>query len=170
MDTHRDPRLGPGEGGAESRAATGPVDDGRRTAADNAGMTSKRAGPAAQAAHAAEQAIRTWQGLAERLTPIIGEQGFRVLYLRSMHLTRADFPSLLLPPPQSDAPEPFFASLRQSLEVHPALAAQAHSALLVTFTGLLNSLIGEVLTARLVQEAPPDGSTDERPQEFRDDR
>ena len=77
-----------------------------------------------------------------------------MLLVRSMHLTRADFPFLLLPPPESDDLESLFASLKQSLEHHPALATGADRALLLTFTGLLNSLIGEVLTARLIHGAP----------------
>jgi hypothetical protein len=127
----------------------------------NPDMVSQRTGPDTPAEAVAEIAVRAWQRLADRLTVVIGERGFRVLYGRSVHLIRADFPWLAPPSPQSDAPEPLFAGLRQSLEVkQPALAADAQRALLRTFTGLLGSLIGEVLTARLVREALPDGGPD----------
>ena len=146
------------------------IDD-NRIDSDNANMPSQRARPEGQAEEVAETAVRAWQGLADRLSPIIGERGFSALYARSLHLTQDAYPWLSLPPPQSPASEPFFASLRLSLELQdPTVAADAHRALLRTFTGLLNSLIGKVLTARLVQEAPLDGSTDGRSQEFRNDR
>ncbi|MGZ8230884.1 MAG: hypothetical protein ACXWUS_14700 [Burkholderiales bacterium] len=115
-------------------------------------------------------AIRAWQGLAERLTPIIGERGFRVLYARSLHLTQPAFPCLLSAKTQSVAPEPFFTPLRQSLELHPALAADANRALLLTFTGLLDSLIGDELTARLIHDAPSGRSVEGRSQESSNDR
>jgi hypothetical protein len=158
-------------------------------------MVSQRTGPDKPAEAIAEIAVRAWQGLADRLAAVIGERGFRVLYARSVHLTQAQFPWLLPPSPQSDSPEPLIAGLRQSLELQqPALAADANRALLRTFTGLLGSLVGEVLTARLVREALPDGapggladvvlevtrtsvreappgdSTDARPQESSNDR
>jgi len=145
--------------------------DNNRIDSDNANMPSQRARPERQAEEVAELALRDWQGLADRLSPIIGERGFGALYARSLHLTQDAYPWLSLPPPQSPASEPFFATLRRSLELQdPTVAADAHRALLHTFTNLLNSLIGKVLTARLVQEAPPDGSTDGRSQEFRNDR
>jgi hypothetical protein len=128
---------------------------------DNSNMPSQGTPPDRQTQDVVESAVRAWQGLAERLSPIIGEGGFRALYARSMHLTQAAFPWLSVLSPQSRASEPLFASLRQSLELqNPTLAAEAHRALLLTFTGLLGSLIGGVLAARLVQEAPPDSSTD----------
>jgi hypothetical protein len=124
-------------------------------------MVSQRTGSDKPAEAIAEIAVCAWQGLADRLAAVIGERGFRALYARSVHLTQAEFPWLSPPSPQSDAPEPLFAGLKQSLErEQPALAADAQRALLRTFTGLLGSLIGEVLTARLVREALPDGGTD----------
>ena len=146
-----------------------PVDD-ERIESDNAGMPTQGAGPERRAEGSAEMAVRAWQRLAERLTPIIGERGFRVLYARSLLLTQAAFPFLLPPSPQSDAQESFFASLKQSLERHPALAADADRTLLLTFTGLLNSLIGAGLTARLVHDAPPGASAEGRSQESSNDR
>jgi hypothetical protein len=144
--------------------------DDRRIGSDNAGMDTQGAGPEGRAEGSADMAVRAWRRLAERLSPIIGERGFRVLYARSLLLAQPDFPFLLLPPPGSDAQESFFASLKQSLEGHPALAADADRALLLTFTGLLNSLIGEGLTARLVHDAPPDASAEGHSQESNNDR
>ncbi|MGZ8267194.1 MAG: hypothetical protein ACXW20_06750 [Burkholderiales bacterium] len=143
------------------------VDD-NRIDSDNASMPSQRARPEGQAEEVAELAVCAWQSLADRLSPIIGKRGFRALYARSLHLNQDAYPWLSLPPPQSPASEPFFGSLRRSLGLQdPTVAADAHRALLRTFTGLLNSLIGKVLTARLVQEAPLEGSSDGRSQESR---
>ena len=142
-----------------------------RIDSNNANMPLQRDLPEGQAEEVAELAVCAWRRLADRLSPIIGERGFRALYARCLHLTQDAYPWLSLPPPQPPASEPFFASLRRSLELQdPTVAAEAHRELLRTFTGLLNSLIGEVLTARLVQEAPLDGSTDGRSQESRNDR
>ena len=145
-----------------------PVDD-KRIESDNAGMPTQGAGPEGPAEEAIEMAV-AWQRLAGRLSPIIGERGFRVLFARSLHLTQPAFPCLSPPEPRSDAVESPFESLRQCLELHPTLAADANRALLLTFTGLLNSLIGEVLTARIVRDAPPDGSAEGRSQESSNDR
>ena len=132
-------------------------------------MSSQRTGPQPSAEEIAQSAVCAWQALAERLSPIIGERGFQVLLVRSIHLTRSDFPFLLLPPPEHDALASLFASLKQSLERHAALAADADRALLLTFTGLLNSLIGEGLTARLVEGAS-DASPGGRSQESSNER
>ena len=125
--------------------------------------------PETEASEVAERAVRAWERLATRLAPIIGERGFRVLYERSVHLTQSAFPWLA--PPDEPQQDSFLAILRQSLErQHPTLAADAHRALLLTFTGLLNSLIGEVLTTRLMQAEPLDRGAAERAQESSNDR
>lgn len=133
-------------------------------------MPSQLAGPERSAQEVAESAARAWQGLAERLAPIIGERGFRALYARSLHLTQQVIPWMPLAPSGVDASALPFSSLKESLQnQHPALAEDAHRVLLATFTALLNSLIGETLTARLVHERR-DGVLAGRPQEPSNDR
>jgi hypothetical protein len=133
-------------------------------------MPSQLADPGRSAQEVAESAERAWQGLADRLTPIIGERGFRALYARSLHLTQQDFPWMPLAPSGVEVPALPFSSLRESLQnQHPALAEDAHRMLLTTITTLLNSLIGETLTARLVHESR-DGASAARPQESSNDR
>jgi hypothetical protein len=114
---------------------------------------------------AAEIASRKWEDIAARLTPIIGEGGFRSLYAHSVHLVQPRFPWLAGP----DAPEqgrPFFAGLVQSLERQPpAVAAEAHRALVLSFTELLATFVGGALTSRLLQSSPPDDSADKPAQE-----
>jgi len=108
----------------------------------------------------AKKALRGWEGVAERLCPIIGLRGFRVLYARSLLLTQAAFPCLIAAAPpdplESNPAEPDFSSLKQCLESQPSpLAADTQGALLARFTGLLNALIGEALTAQLMQTREP---------------
>lgn len=63
-----------------------------------------------------------------------------------------------------------FSGLEESLRnQHPMVAEDAHRVLLTTFTALLNSLIGETLTARLVHDSR-DGAIAGRPQESSNDR
>ncbi len=117
----------------------------------------RRAGDGATSEAVAEAAIKTWRGVAVHLAPIIGEGGVGSLYARSLHLTRASFPWLATAQPmplalrmqQTDWP---FMDLRMSLmQRDPADASNASSVLLDTFLELLATLIGEPLTARLLQ-------------------
>lgn len=95
-----------------------------------------------------EATLRAWQEAERRLVPIIGEGGFRILFARSLHLTRRDFPWLARVPLATRRP---FADLQASLAHEKPEQAKAGSrALLATFTGLLHALIGEALTNRLI--------------------
>ena len=118
----------------------------------------------------AEAASRTWHEIALRLTPIIGERGFRVLYARSVHLAQSTFP-WLIPPAESDQMGSYFTSLCESLErQQPAIAADAQRALLLTFTESLNALIGGALTTRLLPCVPNDDDVHKPAQETSHDR
>lgn len=118
----------------------------------------------AEANRVAEAVVRTWDEVAGRLAPIIGEQGFRVLYKRSLHVNASTFPWLA--PAQTPPADSPFADLRLRLEREtPARAEEASRALFATFTGLLNTLIGEALTTRLLASVPGQGGPDEPPQE-----
>lgn len=134
-------------------------------------MPTHGAGPARSAQEVAASAVRAWQGLAERLTPIIGERGFLALYGCSLHITQRDFPWMALTQSGADASAHAFLSLEKSLQnQHPARAENAHRVLLTTFIALLDSLIGEQLTARLVHESRDDGAFAGRSQEPSNDR
>lgn len=112
----------------------------------------------------AEAVVRTWDEVAVRLTPIIGDQGFRVLYKRSLHVTATSLPWFSqAQTPSDDSP---FADLSLRLErMSPAQAEEAGRALFATFTRLLGALIGEALTAHLLASVPRLGGPDEFPQE-----
>ena len=104
-----------------------------------------------------DNAIKTsaslWTPLANQLVSIIGDGGFDSLYDRSLYLTQVSYPWLGASSgsPQSDHR---FANLKTSLEDQtPALARAANILLLITFTDILASLVGEPLTARILDSA-----------------
>jgi hypothetical protein len=59
--------------------------------------------------------IHLWERLASELISIIGEGGFQSLYARSIHLTKATFPWLVLSHP-SQQTDSRFAALKTSLD------------------------------------------------------
>lgn len=118
-----------------------------------------------EANHVAEAAVRTWDEVAERLAPVIGEQGFRVLYVRSLHLTAANIPWLA--PVHAQPGDSPFADLKMKLgRETPARAQEASRALFATFTRLLVSLIGAALTTRFLASLPRHSGPDKPQQEF----
>lgn len=117
-------------------------------------------GPGADATVIAAAAQRLCEQLAQHVTPLIGGLGVAAIYGRSLHLTQRQFPALATIPASGDLGG-LFADGRRSLEhQEPAVAAAAAVAVLVTFTDVLASLIGENLTTRLVRETWPDFSFD----------
>jgi hypothetical protein len=110
-------------------------------------------------------AIRIWESIADELTPIIGEDGFTILYARALYINQSVFPWLAAgQAPQQDDSQ--FASLRLSLEGRTNTeVVEASKALLVTFTDILSVLIGEQLTAGILRSAWSGGTLDEGSQE-----
>ena len=101
----------------------------------------------------ADAAINLWEQMATQITSIVGEDGFNSLYTRSVFLTRSTFPWLAAASlsPQTDHR---FAELKISLEGQtPKQASAANSLLLITFTDILASLIGEQLTIRILRSS-----------------
>lgn len=94
-----------------------------------------------------------WAPLATQIILIVGVGGFESLYARSVFLSQANFPWLSgsCASAQSDA---WLADLKNRLQGQlPAQAILANSLLLLTFTDLLASLIGEALTERILNSA-----------------
>lgn len=101
----------------------------------------------------ADAAINLWEQMATQIISIVGEGGFDSLYARSVFLTRSTFPWIAADalPPQADQR---FAGLKMSLDGQtPAQAREANSLLLITFTDILSSLIGEELTTLILRSA-----------------
>ncbi len=98
-------------------------------------------------------AMRAWEHMQSRLVPALGKDGFCILFARSLHLTRRDFP-WLGSVPQSTGRQ--VEDLQASLEAETtSKALEGNAALLATFTGLLHALIGEALASRLLKPAEP---------------
>jgi hypothetical protein len=101
----------------------------------------------------ADTAIDLWEQMATQIISIIGEGGFDSLYLRSVSLTQSTYPWLAAVLPQSKTDQRF-KDLQISFEGQtPEQAKAANSLLLITFTDILASLIGEQLTIRLLRSA-----------------
>jgi len=119
-----------------------------------------KAGQSPDAAALAAAARRSFDELARVLAPMIGQIGIDALAARAVHLAQWEYSWLAntRDPEHTDGP---FAHVGMALEhQEPALATEAAAALLATFTGLLVTMIGEPLTARLTRQAWPDGFSD----------
>lgn len=90
--------------------------------------------------------MHLWRSMATEIVSVIGQGGFQSLYARSVFLTRRTCPWLTLP--AANLPiEQSFAGLSSCLaEQPPEQARAANTLLMITFTDLLASLIGEQLT------------------------
>ena len=100
--------------------------------------------------NAADAAISLWEPMATEIISIVGEEGFNSLYARTIFLNRSAFPWLLASsdPLQIDQR---LAELKTSFEKQtPPQVGEANNSLLITFTDILASLIGEQLTTRIL--------------------
>ena len=97
--------------------------------------------------------IGLWEALAARLVPIIGDDGFRSLLDRSLHLTSKCFPWLAMDLSVWDHSDRF-SGLRDNLNSRSAVeAAAAGLALLTTFVATLVELIDEPLVSDMLNSA-----------------
>jgi len=121
-----------------------------------------RAGTPPDASVVAEATLNIWQQMVAWLAPVIGARGVEVLFSRSLHLMSSAFPWLVIAGDHGNNVA-LLASLKARLadsETNDAI--EASYTLLVTFTELLSTLIGESLTERLLRPVwahPPPTST-----------
>jgi hypothetical protein len=122
-----------------------------------------RAGDAPDASAVAEAALGTWRIVAIRLAPVIGKQGVDVLFNRSLQLTSATFPWLSIARDHEDNAAVLATLKARFAGSEKDAAAEASYTLLVTFTELLTTLIGESLTERLLGPvwAPPSSAPEQ---------
>lgn len=112
----------------------------------------------------ADGIIAIWENFDAALSPIIGKRGFSALFKRSLLLTGATHTSLTRAFTDADTVDSL-AALRAMLEKQTSAdAIAANGALLQTFLDLLNKLIGESLTERLLQpeQGNPSGDSPAR--------
>lgn len=113
------------------------------------GTLAQRAGDAPDVGAVLDAVVSTWQTMAAQLEPVIGARGVSVLLNRALYLTVKSYP-WMKPTNAQEAAEPM-DNLKLRFADRTALeASEAGCALLVTFTELLASLIGESLTERLL--------------------
>jgi hypothetical protein len=130
-------------------------------------VLTRESGTGADAKALAAAALRVYETLAVQLALLIGEGGVKALTARSLHLVKRDFP-WLAETQETDPLEGPFAQLGVSLaRQEPAVATEAATAALATLGGLLESLIGEALTMRVVRAAWPRAFPDQTQQEAR---
>ena len=97
--------------------------------------------------------IGLWEALAARLVPIIGDDGFRSLLARSLHLTSKNFPWLAMDLSAWDHSDRF-SGLRANLNCrNPGEAAAAGLALLTTFVETLVALLDVPLVSNILRSA-----------------
>jgi hypothetical protein len=118
-----------------------------------------RVGQSADASPVADAIGSAWADMEAALSPVLGRRGVAALYKRSLHLNVAAYPWLALVPESTDEATAIdLMPLRSMLgRQSGADAAEAGAALIHTFIGLLNSLMGVSLSERLLDSvwAPP---------------
>jgi hypothetical protein len=117
----------------------------------------------------ADAAVDLWEQMATQIISIVGDGGFNSLYARSIFLTQKTFTWLAVNSlsPQTDQR---FAGLKICLEGQtPAQASEANSLLLITFTDILATLIGEQLTTSILRLAWGNVAWDRAGKEFKNE-
>lgn len=109
----------------------------------------------------ADAATVLWERLSIQIVALVGDAGFESLYAHSLYLAQFKFPWITVSTDAHPQPPPRFASLSSDLaDSPPELAREANRLLLVIFTDLLASLIGEPLTERVLNSAWGNGVHD----------
>ena len=124
-------------------------------------LSQHQAGLDANSGAVAAAAVQAWIRAASQLTPLVGLEGMRALYARSMDLARRIHPWL---PPADIATShaKSLAELRQSLEGREAAeATEAIATVLTNLIELLATMIGKALTNRLFDAAWGPGVPDQ---------
>lgn len=102
---------------------------------------------------------RVYERIFHRLAPLIGKDGVRALFARSVKLTKAEFPSLAEIRITADRTETDGAVARQLVEclskLEPAEGSRVASALYANFLRLLTDFIGERLVWQVLRRAFP---------------
>lgn len=111
----------------------------------------------------ADATVLVWEQMATQIILIVGECGFQSLYTRSIFLTQPEYPWLeddVAPCLDNNIAASAlqawqsFSGLKKCLEGKtPAQAGAANSLLLINFTDVLASLIGEALTINILRSA-----------------
>ncbi len=120
----------------------------RRIAAALASRVGERGDPA----HVAACVVSLWRELEQQLMPIIGVRGVAALYGRTIFVT-SRMHSWLGTVPEGVQSSMDLDSLHTAISAQPrAVGIEGGSALFTTFHELLVSMVGAVLTERLLRD------------------
>lgn len=109
---------------------------------------------------AADMVITLWQQIASQIISIIGERGFKSLYVRSVFINLSKFSWLASYNPKAEINNQF-TELKICLEMQtPDQIKEINNQLLITLTDILASLIGEPLTTNILCMAWGDVASD----------
>lgn len=97
--------------------------------------------------------LRPWRRISGQLVALIGESGFCALFGRAQRTLAVRYEWLSVDPARKSIVGLLGALERDLAGVETAVADIANAELLNTFTRQLSSLIGEALTARLLEQA-----------------
>lgn len=114
----------------------------------------------------ADVAILLWEQIADHIISIVGESGFKSLYVRSIFLNAAKFPWLSAYNPKSEIHNQFTELNLCFKSLKPHQIIEVNNALLITFADILASLIGEPLTTNILCMAWGDAASDIVSKEF----
>jgi hypothetical protein len=99
---------------------------------------------------AADMAIVLWEQIATKIISIIGERGFKSLYVRCIFLNLSKFSWLATYDPKSEVNNQF-TELKVYFEMQtPEQIKEVNNQLLLTLTDILASLIGDSLTTNIL--------------------
>ena len=105
----------------------------------------------------AARAVQAIEQVTSHLAPLVGETGVRAVLARSVALSSATFPWLAGTIPIVRPAESPWASLLVAMERQDTRTiSEGFVALLSTFIGLLERLVGERLAARLMHDVWPE--------------
>jgi hypothetical protein len=110
----------------------------------------QRTGRLPNADATAEATAAAWRLVATQLAPVIGARGLDVLFSRALYQTSVEFPWLAAAVGRGGSASPLPSLMVCLTGQLASTAAEASYMLLLTFTELLATLIGESLTTRLL--------------------
>lgn len=114
------------------------------------GFLDQRVRDGASAAQVADLIVPVWEQISAALSPVIGLRGVAALYKRSLHLAGATHPWLAVAQGNNLAEMDLPALKAAMARRDGAEAAAAGASLLLSFHGLVGSLIGPALSEQLL--------------------
>ncbi len=117
----------------------------------------------------ADVAINLWEQMATQIISLVGEEGFNSLYTRSIFLARSSFPVLEACEPMPQASHRFAQLKTDFARQTPAEVCAINRLLLITFTNILATLIGEQLTTTILLLAWSNGASEKAVKEHKNE-